>query len=65
VRKDGCEVWTGTQTLTRAQKTAAQVTGLPLEQLWCTTTLGRGIRRRLEYDWVTQAVRIGQRVKDR
>src|SRR2546421_7678520 len=32
VRKDGCEVWTGSQTLSRAQATAARVTGLPLER---------------------------------
>ena len=28
VRKDGCEVWAGTQVLSRAQATAAKVTGL-------------------------------------
>jgi len=33
VRKDGCEVWTGSQTLSRAQATAARVTGLPLEKV--------------------------------
>src|SRR5256886_8939455 len=32
VQRDRCEVWTGSQTLTRAQGTAARVTGLPLEQ---------------------------------
>src|SRR6185295_11515498 len=30
VRKDGCEVWVGNQVITRAQATAANVTGLPL-----------------------------------
>lgn len=64
VRKDGCEVWTGSQTLTRAQKTAAQVTGLPLEKVVVHNhLLGGGFGRRLEYDWVTQAVRIGQQVE--
>src|SRR2546427_4583307 len=33
VRPDGCEVWTGSQVLARAQATAAQVTGLPLEKV--------------------------------
>src|SRR5580765_2771855 len=33
VRKDGCEVWTGSQVLSRAQATAAEVTGLPLEKV--------------------------------
>jgi len=64
VQKDRCEVWTGSQTLTRAQATAARVTGLPLEQVVVHNhLLGGGFGRRLEYDWVTQAVRIGQRVE--
>ena len=64
VQKDGCELWTGSQTLTRAQKAAAQVTGLPLEKVVVHNhLLGGGFGRRLEYDWVTQAVRIGQQVE--
>jgi len=64
VRKDGCEVWTGSQTLTRAQGTAARVTGLPLEKVVVHNhLLGGGFGRRLEYDYVTQAVRIGQQVE--
>ena len=63
VQKDRCEVWTGSQTLTRAQATAARVTGLPLEQVVVHNhLLGGGFGRRLEYDYVTQAVRIGQQV---
>src|SRR5207237_7598973 len=43
---------------------AAQVTGLPLEQVVVHNhVLGGGFGRRLEYDWVTQAVRIGQQVE--
>src|SRR2546427_326870 len=61
VQKDRCEVWTGSQTLTRAQGTAARVTGLPLESVVVHNhLLGGGFGRRLAYDWVTQAVRIGQ-----
>jgi isoquinoline 1-oxidoreductase subunit beta len=64
VQKDRCEVWTGSQTLTRAQGTAARVTGLPLEKVVVHNhLLGGGFGRRLEYDWVTQAVRIGQQVE--
>ncbi len=64
VRNDGCEVWTGSQTLSRAQATAARVTGLPLEKVVVHNhLLGGGFGRRLEYDWVTQAVRIGQKVE--
>ncbi len=63
VRKDGCEVWTGSQVLARAQATAAQVTGLALEKVVVHNhLLGGGFGRRLEYDYVTQAVRIAQHV---
>src|SRR5437867_9017970 len=63
VRPDGCEVWTGSQVLARAQATAAQVTGLPLEKVVVHNhLLGGGFGRRLEVDYVTQAVRIAQQV---
>src|SRR5216683_1606966 len=63
VRPDRCEVWTGSQVLTRAQATAAKVTGLPLEKVVVHNhLLGGGFGRRLEYDYVTQAVRVGQQV---
>jgi len=64
VRKDGCEVWTCSQVLSRAQATAAQVTGLPLEKVVVHNhLLGGGFGRRLEVDYVTQAVRIGKQVE--
>jgi isoquinoline 1-oxidoreductase beta subunit len=63
VRKDGCEVWTGSQVLSRAQTTAAEVTGLPLEKVVVHNhLLGGGFGRRLEVDYVTQAVRIAKQV---
>jgi isoquinoline 1-oxidoreductase beta subunit len=63
VRADGCEVWTGSQVLARAQATAAAVTGFPLERVVVhSQLLGGGFGRRLEFDYVTQAVRIAQRV---
>jgi isoquinoline 1-oxidoreductase beta subunit len=63
VKKDGCEIWTGSQVLGRAQKGAARVTGLPLDKVVVHNhLLGGGFGRRLEYDYVTQAVRIGQQV---
>ena len=63
VRKDGCDVWVGTQVLARAQATAAAVTGLPLEKVEVHNHLiGGGFGRRLEVDIVTQAVRIAQQV---
>jgi len=64
VRPDRCEVWTGSQVLTRAQATAAKVTGLPLEKVIVHNHyLGGGFGRRLEHDYVTQAVRIAKQVE--
>jgi len=63
VRKDGCEVWTGSQVLSRVQATAAQVTGFPLEKVVVHNhLLGGGFGRRLEVDFETQAVRIARHV---
>ena len=63
VRPDHCEVWVGTQVLTRAQGGAAKVTGLPLEKVEVHNHyLGGGFGRKLEFDYVSQAVRIGQKV---
>ena len=33
VRKDGCEVWVGSQVIARAQAAAAKTAGLPLDQV--------------------------------
>ncbi len=64
VRKDGCEVWTSSQVLGRAQATAAQVTGFPLDQVVVHNhLLGGGFGRKLEVDYVTQAVRIAKEVE--
>ncbi len=64
VRPDSCEVWTGSQVLTRAQAVAAKVTGLPLEKVVVHNYyLGGGFGRRLEFDYVPQAVRIAQQVE--
>ena len=64
VRPDSCEVWTGSQVLGRAQATAAQVTGLPLDKVVVHNhLLGGGFGRRLEHDYVTQAVRIAKQVE--
>jgi isoquinoline 1-oxidoreductase beta subunit len=59
----GCEIWTGTQVMSRAQATAAEVTGLPLDKIIVHNHLiGGGFGRRLETDPVTKAVRIAQHV---
>jgi isoquinoline 1-oxidoreductase subunit beta len=63
VRQDGCDVWVGSQVVSRVQATAAKVTGLPLEQAQVFNHfLGGGFGRRLEVDFVTQAVRIAKQV---
>jgi CO/xanthine dehydrogenase Mo-binding subunit len=63
VRPDRCEVWTGSQILPRVRAEAARVTGLPLERVIVHNFyLGGGFGRRLEVDYVPQAVRIAQQV---
>lgn len=63
VRKDSCEVWTGTQVMTRAQAVAAEVTGLPVDRVTVHNhLLGGGFGRRLEVDGVKRAVQIATRV---
>jgi CO/xanthine dehydrogenase Mo-binding subunit len=62
-RADRCEVWTGTQVLTRAHRGAAQAAGLPPEKVVIHNHyLGGGFGRRLEFDNVPQAVRIAKQV---
>ncbi len=64
VQKDSCEVWAGSQVQGRARATAAEVTGLPLEKVvFHNYLLGGGFGRRLEHDYVTQAVRIAKQVE--
>jgi isoquinoline 1-oxidoreductase beta subunit len=61
VRADSCEVWVGTQVQTRAQAIAAKVTGLPLEKVIVHNhVLGGGFGRRLEVDFIEQAVRVAK-----
>jgi isoquinoline 1-oxidoreductase beta subunit len=63
VRKDGCEVWVGTQVIARAQAAAAKTTGLPLDKVVVHNHLiGGGFGRRLEIDGVTRGVQIAMQV---
>jgi isoquinoline 1-oxidoreductase beta subunit len=63
VRKDSCEVWVGTQVLSRAQEAAAKTAGLPLEKVTVHNhLLGGGFGRRLEIDGVIRAVQIAKQV---
>ena len=63
VTKDSCEIWVGIQVVSRAQATAAQVTGLPPEKIQVHNHLiGGGFGRRLDVDGITQAVAIAKQV---
>jgi isoquinoline 1-oxidoreductase subunit beta len=60
---DACEVWTGTQVMTRVQQVAAKAAGLPLDKVTVHNhLLGGGFGRRLEADMVDSAVRIAKKV---
>ncbi|HZH05832.1 MAG TPA: molybdopterin cofactor-binding domain-containing protein, partial [Lautropia sp.] len=59
-----CEVWVGTQILTRAQQAAADAAGLPVEQVVVHNQLpGGGFGRRLDVDSITQAVLIARQAR--
>jgi isoquinoline 1-oxidoreductase subunit beta len=63
VRPDGCDVWVPTQNQTRSQEVAAEISGLPKEKVRIhTTQLGGGFGRRLEPDFVAEAVRVSKAV---
>jgi isoquinoline 1-oxidoreductase subunit beta len=64
VRKDGCEIWVGSQALARAQAVAAKTAGLPLDKVVVHNHLiGGGFGRRLEVDGVIRAVQIAMQVE--
>lgn len=64
LRADSCEIWVGTQVPTRAQAAAAEAAGLPKEKVQVhNQLLGGGFGRRLEVDFIAQAVRIAREVK--
>src|SRR6202011_2682732 len=63
LRKDGCEVWVGSQALARAQAAAAKPAALPLDKVVVHNhMIGGGFGRRLEADGVIRAVQIAQHV---
>jgi isoquinoline 1-oxidoreductase subunit beta len=63
VTPGACEVWTGTQVLSRVQEYAANAAGLPLDKVTAHNhLLGGGFGRRLEADMMAAAVRIGKNV---
>lgn len=59
-----CEIWTGTQVITRAQQAAAKAAGLPIANVSVHNHyIGGGFGRRLEADMVASAVRIAKQVE--
>ncbi|MEA2665961.1 MAG: isoquinoline 1-oxidoreductase subunit beta [Candidatus Eremiobacteraeota bacterium] len=64
VRADACEVWAPTQVQTRSKTAAMKITGLPAEKVNVHTTfMGGGFGRRLDEDYVVDAVEISKAVK--
>jgi isoquinoline 1-oxidoreductase subunit beta len=64
VTSDTCEIWTGTQIMTRVQSEAAKAAGLPIEKVIVNNhLLGGGFGRKLEPDMVIAAVRIAKQVE--
>lgn len=64
LRADGCDLWVGTQVPTFAQGAAAKITGLKPEQVRVHNFyLGGGFGRRLEVDYVVQAVSFAKLMK--
>jgi isoquinoline 1-oxidoreductase subunit beta len=64
MKPDSCEIWVGTQIMTRVQSEAAKAAGLPVEKVTVNQhLLGGGFGRRLEPDMVVAAVRIAKQVE--
>jgi isoquinoline 1-oxidoreductase beta subunit len=63
VRPDGCDVWAPTQAQSEAQQAAARAAGLRRNQVRIhTTAIGGGFGRRLDSDFVEEAVQIAKTV---
>jgi isoquinoline 1-oxidoreductase beta subunit len=63
VRKDGCDIWAPTQAQTNARTAAARASGLPESAVQVHTTFaGGGFGRRLQQDFVIEAVHLSKAV---
>ncbi|MEK6572423.1 MAG: molybdopterin cofactor-binding domain-containing protein, partial [Bacteroidota bacterium] len=63
VKSDRCEIWAPTQTAQLAQSEAAKILGLPLDKVRVNVTLmGGGFGRRLQADYVVEAVKVSKAV---
>jgi isoquinoline 1-oxidoreductase beta subunit len=62
-RKDGCDIWVGTQAPTLTQALVAEITGLPKDTVRIHNhLLGGGFGRRLDADGTLLAVKIARQV---
>jgi isoquinoline 1-oxidoreductase beta subunit len=63
LRKDGCDIWVGTQAPTLTQAVVAELTGLPMDAVKIHNhLLGGGFGRRLDVGGSVLAVKIAQQV---
>jgi len=63
VRPDGCEIWTGTQVMGRAQLAVAGALGIPPEKVVIHNhPMGGGFGRRLEVDGILSALSIARQL---
>jgi len=58
-----CQIWAPTQVASWVQSTAQALTGLPLTSITVyTTLLGGGLGRKLELDFITQAIQVAMAI---
>jgi isoquinoline 1-oxidoreductase beta subunit len=63
LKPDSCEIWTGTQVMTRVQSEVAKAAGLPADKVIVNNhLLGGGFGRKLEPDMAVAAVRIAKHI---
>jgi isoquinoline 1-oxidoreductase subunit beta len=63
LKPDSCEVWTGTQIVSRVQSEAAKAAGLPVDNVIVNNhLLGGGFGRKLEPDMAVAAVKIARQL---
>jgi isoquinoline 1-oxidoreductase beta subunit len=63
ITADGCDIWVGTQVITRVQSAVAEATGLPAARVRVHNFLmGGAFGRRLETDYAVQAAMIAKQV---
>ena len=64
LREDRCDIWVGTQVIGRAQAVAAEVAGVPVDNVVVHNhLLGGGFGRRLEVDFIARSVQIAKQVQ--